>query len=344
MLSANRTLVLHAGYYTNHVPEHYATFLLQDGCTVIGDGWTTIIDEPDAPSFVVFNTALDFALGTNAGNKNIFIGNLQLKGKGSISGLTSQSTIALGNVVNCSIENVYFNGTAAIAISVGNSADAGYYADSISIRGCVFDAVPSENIGVVNAQNVRIVGCAWKNSANSAGAIDCEPNASNQRLVSVVISSNSMAGFGVLVQGGGGATLSGIEIVGNTMSGVEFDGARNTLLASNNFAAPSGTNAITVYNADGCEIAGNRFVNAGQAPGGGVAISCQQMTNCLVSNNYFYNPHVTSGYPGWSAIVEIPGTGCDKNRYYGNTLELPVDSPDALNFPIVSVDGANSRV
>jgi hypothetical protein len=342
VLSPNRLLRLSAGHYFNLTPAGFATILLNDNCVVEGDGWQTVIDEPDAPSFVIFNTVADFNTGTDA-NTNIQLRDFQLLGKGSVVGLTAQSTIALGNAANVIIERVFFNGTAAIGVAIGGSSATGKFADTITVSDCVFESIPSENLGIVNGQNIIISKNYWRNPLGSGSPLDMEPNTASDRLVNITVFGNDFTVGGFLVQGGGGALLDGINIVGNKLNRAVLQGGRNTTVSDNTFSGDQ-TNALTITTCSYCTFAGNRFKNAGQGPTGGASIALDDTTFCKVKNNVFDFPHKAVGFPGWAAVVEILGSGCDFNEYFNNTLQQPIDAPDAMNFPIISVEGPNSRV
>lgn len=370
-LGAGHRLHLGAGLYTNAIPNqpNTAMFYMKDDTEIAGDGWNTVVQVP--PNFVLVTEYNGFVFGGNDGNHNLTVRDMKIV-PGTIGGGTfgGQQTLAFNNAHNVRVERVYFHATLALCIGLGGGSGSGFLCDGALISDCKFEDVNSNVVCPVNAQNFVIRGCVFTWPGGVGGlAIDCEPNAPADSVRNFVIEENVFDcrnaltdALGINISGGGGAAVGAGVVSNNTFigedpyrsfqnapvtGGMSMNGARDILVSGNNFGGMFPNNTLSIANADRCSFIGNRFQDAGDLPSTGpnftshAAVSCGQMTRCVFYGNAFHSRSATQGF---NAIVELPGTGCDSNYYFGNYMDQSQENySSSLYNPVIWLDGPNSR-
>ncbi|CAN5220810.1 hypothetical protein BH18ACI2_BH18ACI2_15460 [soil metagenome] len=373
-VAANHKLVLGKGVYsfkTRGVP-----LLLDSDTTLEGRGWETIIEESSVPR--QFTAIQNYAnkVSNGATSRNIHIRNLQVKGAQppGVYDSTDQ-TVSLGNCHNCSVENVFFNETNAIGLQFGASSTLGSdpgpdlqargitqalgrYADQVTVRNCLFYRVASQNLALVNGQNVVFEKNTFKdpyqNEAGVAGPyvqiLDLECNEANDRLFNVVIAGNTLDATNSLGNSTG-YSINGIAVNATAGTGRNILVKNNTLIGgplktdaqgtpgakmlwgivvaagggsirdvtvTGNVMQKLGAPALALYGAKNIEIHDNLAVST--ATSGFSAIYIEGSTNNKIYRNVLRkDPQTTC-----SCSVEITEVdGSDRNTYWENTGGRP---------------------
>jgi Chitobiase/beta-hexosaminidase C-terminal domain len=155
--------------------------LMKERTQVVGSGRDTILMEPsNNDKWTVIQSYYQF-MSNGAGNSNLTIRDLQIKGYPGHRFLSTPGAIDAGDTSRIVVYNVWFNGTHSIGINVG----ATYiyyqkYASDVWLVKNKFTKVASQNMGIVNARRVTVADNFFENpgQANGPGsaAIDFEPN------------------------------------------------------------------------------------------------------------------------------------------------------------------------
>jgi parallel beta-helix repeat protein len=361
VLSANRTLILGTGTYSNTLTSNQGALVLyKSNTTIRGKGWQTIVNE--TASWGVFADWNGTQNNYNDGASNVTIRDLQIAGAAS-SFNSSSAAIGLGNGHNIIVDHIYLNATKAIGIVVGGGGDNGHYSNGVWVKNCLCDHVASQNIAVVNAANVHIEGNTLRAAGQTGGPgatyIDFEPNGTMDRIENFHVGNNLIdargsanPGNGIVVQSGGSQTrlgpgsvtgnvIIGGEVVGTTTNelsnGIFLSGFWNVLVG-NNTVRRCGQSGIYLYICDHCTVQGNCLVSVG---GGGLsAISIVGNHNQILSNSVMSE----GGTYGSSSNAISEGASSDYNTFFGNFISNFVDSDTSLSYyvGVVTLSGAHS--
>ena len=144
VISSNHTLRFGPGTWTNSNTGN-ETILLNDNTVLEGHGWDTVIQEPPGNNplsyFIVrpHATHLDGAAQAN----NISVRNIQFSGVGIAKAPNgSQATVNTGLLNGGTYENLWFNTTHGIGLTVGETNVHGNaFAANVTVQGCTFTNV-----------------------------------------------------------------------------------------------------------------------------------------------------------------------------------------------------------
>lgn len=349
-ISSYHVLRLFPGTYTNAYSDSatYAGIELKDNSALYGCGDATIINEGVTVSngyrlisSWAGNNSLQYADVSN----NIRVENLRIQGNAANpfdGGI--RAAIFLGNCRNGAVRNVNFDKCTGYGIQIGatKSSIPGYYAENIEVTGCVFDEVPSQNLAVISANNVRIDGNTFRalktarTAQGSIAVIDLEPNHANDRLNRIQITNNVLDLTSAVVTTTGilagriiGATDIAIDdnIItgdsGNNSNGIYAVSITGLSVRNNQISTfvQSGIRLDTVGHA---LVVNNRVVNCGSVDG---AISLMSVTNSTIEGN---NLRGSSSLGG-----QIFESGTNTNNVIrGNRLERIEHLPVSVSIPV----------
>lgn len=299
-LTSYHTLHFHDGTYTlihnvnDGIYNEFGFIRLDDYTSVLGDGWGTIIEEPDIlnrPKVFepyVSGTYTDgyFFRGKARG---ITIRSLQIKGVQTQASNGTYSTVELGNCHNCTVDRLFLNQTTANGITIGGSGYAGNHADGVTVTNCLLYQVQNQGINIVNGRNVHISHNTIKSHGRLSGSngtgIDLETNTTQDIMQSVNIVGNVLdfrdstltpAGNGIAVQNSATSNFGPVRVEGNTLIGANlnstdagrmsigvFIGAstRDVAVVSNTIQR-TGQEGIISYG-NQIDISGNHLISAG---------------------------------------------------------------------------------
>lgn len=347
VISPKHTLYLGTGTYSPG-PTALSLILMKEDSALIGDGpGRTIILEPtlDYPADpqAVFNIIIPFGQYNSNGTttRNLVIRDLELRGNRSDFG-SVRGAIDLGNCHTALVENVKFNTTHAIGISIGGSSVGGTdtlalgrYAENVTVRNCEFYQVASQNIAPVNCKNSHIIHnriiMPGQTGGPSLSAIDVETNLGtdfaenldiSHNIIDVRLSPVSVNGiaWNASTQNGPAIIASNLIIgrtpggtAGNLSNGVVLTGtARDITIRGNQIlgATQSGISAAGVRLA----ILSNNLTDCGTNGAAAGSIAMIGVTASRVMGNVLYSPD--AGY--LDSIIE--SSGSTGNRYGGNSV------------------------
>jgi len=337
-----------------------ALFLLDSDSTLEGSGPETVIREsswvytdlaPDQQRHALangehiagFKVILTYATAVANGStaRNVTVRNLKLaRGKPDGPGTFNSAGAALeiANCHNCLIENVHLERTRSIGIQVGGQASGGQdpgadlvergvreplgrFAQNVTVRNCVFTAVASQNLALVNGRNITFDSNRFLAQGQQGGpgstAIDVEPNHHLDYLENVTISNNvidargadrNVTGNGIVVQATTGTTRVGPVLI------------ENNEVIGGNIVPPRITNKISngIYvfgrTMQNVTIRNNRVTRTGQS---GIRIEGKRFT---VVNNQFKDIG-GGGIPGFVLA------GVSESRIEGNVFTYSGKGP-----------------
>lgn len=235
VISAKHHLHIVAGNYS--ATTNGAVIRLKDNSSLECDGWGPILQEStgstavSSPFTVVapYNGAsADAVNGTVA--QNIVVHGCHIKGARSDFSSGPQG-IAMANCHNCQVTGNWMDATHTIGIQAGGGSGSGNYADGVLIAHNLLTGGVSQQLAVVNSQNVIVsdnqVLATGQIGGPGVSAIDLEPNVGD-RLFNIRVHNNvvnavdSVTGItnGIVVQNGNAASPFGaIEIANNTVIG-----------------------------------------------------------------------------------------------------------------------------
>lgn len=324
IFAANKTLYLGQGYYTNNVPENLAvagsgvTFLIRDNFSIYGGGWNTIIEQPRSMVLVAPYTESTVS-GDLAGVNTWNSGNFQVvtpNNPRTSSG--GESVLAIGNSTNVTVDNIYFNRTYGIDITLGGNANpvgsppVTNHCTVARVSNCVHYLNPADDaikMAVVNAKNWSVNDCLYLNGA----VFDIEQNTSGDDIDGWSVSGCIWDGAGLLVQG---EQVRNGNVVANTFlgrgkgtTGVAVLRAINTRVADNVIDGYTGNDntastGISLIHALGTTIKGNTITNCSLPtttpnPANAAPIDMQGAIGTVITDN-----RIESVNHGWSGIHE----------------------------------------
>lgn len=355
-LSDNRVLRFSAGVYANHATQ--TAIILGDDNAVVGDGWDTVLmessfitkaDPSKTPlAWTVIQTRADYEGGKTGVTRNVRVSDLKIQGYGAGPVHSTPQTIALGNCHGCTVERVWLNETRTIGVQVGGSSASGNYADGVTVRDNLFRGVGSQNIAVVNGQNVLITRNTVKTSGRSdkvsTQVIDVEPNVSTDRIGNIEISGNEIDVRESVIGSNNGIAFQNTvramqtkpsRIVGNKVIGgnnasnswmpvgISLAGTTRDIEIADNLVQGTSGPAIVFYPGGGGHlrprVSRNKIVHSGAGGGSSYAIEVGDTTGGVFRDNEIVQ---STSVPGNGQLVE---TGSSSNSYYntrysGNTF------------------------
>lgn len=353
VLNPYHTLHLGAGTYAPTTPD--VPILMDSFTTLYGDGNSTIIQETSTPATgsaiqlgIIFQRFTYTSNGATA--QHISIRDLQLQGRNSGYG-SAVPAIHLGNTHHARVSNIYVNSTHSIGINVGAPAlgsgsdplSLGRYAEDVIVENCSFYKVASQNVAIVNGQNIIVQSCTFlKPSLAASGtnsiAIDVEVNIPADRVYGIQLLNNVIDSRGaeisphgnainyqVATSGNGNSRISGNIIYGGfyASNGILTSGFVTGLEISNNFISEVGQCGFNLQG-DGLNVFGNTLIDTGT--GGSHSVQLVGVTNSKFHDNVLNSPTYLD-----DIIIEV--TACSTNTFFNNTLK---------SIPILQV-GSNSR-
>jgi hypothetical protein len=371
-LSDNRVLRFSPGTYENTCTQ--TAIILGNNNTVVGAGHNTIIKESSyilkadpatTPlAWTVIQTRTDYAEGKTGITSNVRLASFKIQGHSSGIVHSTPQTIALGNCHDCVVEDVWLNETRTIGIQAGGLSATGNFARNVTIRKNLFKGVGSQNIAVVNGENVLIeenqVLTSGRSDRVSTQVIDIEPNTPSDRVNNIqilrnqidvrnsVISSNNGIAFQNTV--GAQQTMPG-RISGNTVIGgnnasnswmpvgISLAGkTRDIEISSNTVQGTSGP-AFVFYPGggghSGTKVFNNRIINSGTGGGSSYAFEVGDTVGGVFTDNEI--THDTS-VAGNGQLVELGKSANNtyrNNRYQGNSFAGLSISPRSRQYGTV---------
>lgn len=362
-VTANHQLMLGKGVYsfkTKGVP-----LLLDSDATLEGRGWETIVEESSVPRQFTAIQNYANAADNGATSRNIHIRNLQVKGAQppGVYDSTLQA-VSLGNCHNCTVENVFFNETNAIGLQFGASSTIGSdpgpdlqargitqalgrYADQVTVRNCLFYRVASQNLALVNGQNVVFEQNTFKdpyqNEAGVAGPyvqiLDLECNEADDRLFNVVIAGNTLDATNSLGNSTG-YSINGIAVNATAGTGRNILVKNNTLTGGPLKTDAQGTPGakmlwgIVVAAGGGGSIRDVTVTGNVLQKLGATALALYGAKNIEIHDNLA----VSTATGGFSAIYI---TGSTDNKIYRNVLRTDPQTTCSCSVEITEVDGSD---
>lgn len=278
VLSPDHVLRLAPGTYTARTAA--IPILMKERSSIIGSGWDAIIVESTAVGQFTVISAHNHAQRNGNADEGLLIRDVQIKGANPGFHSAPQA-ISLGNCSNCTVDRVWVNGTRAIGIQLGGSAQFGKFAQNSKVINCQFTRVASQNLALVNGRDILFEGNKFLASGQTGGPgstnIDLETNEGGDHLENVVIRRNlidvrtseiSPTGNGIVIQ-----ATSGTPHVGNIL--VE----ENTIIGGSNTGVITNvlSNGIYVFGPSmrGVTIRNNTITRTGQA---GINLEGTQLT------------------------------------------------------------------
>jgi hypothetical protein len=357
IVSSNHTLRLFPGYYqhTTAYVKHVSgpAIMLKSNSRLIGSGWGTVIRESTHPENWTVIAAHDGFTSADpefeAVDENLEIKDLQIQGAQPTLN-SALSAIWLGNVHGAVVENVFFNGTHGIGLTVGGFSTSQHnYADSVWIRNCRLLHVATQGLAVVNGQNIHLVNNLIQDMGQPSSplltAIDGEANADTDLMKNIHISGNIIDLRGnpervlanaiqvksFVIENGGPIEISNNLIIGNEVE-VKL------------------SNGITVAGVQDATLVGNAIRSATQT---GIMLS--RCRRAVVLNNSLMDVGIGGSPPVPAVLVD----GTTDSKFLGNVFgrtgertfsNLMKEDPPAdgnlftgnLNFQF-ELSGASSR-
>jgi len=321
-LSDNRVLRFSPGVYENSCTQ--TAIILGNNNTVTGTGHNVVIKESSyilkadtltTPlAWTVIQTRTDYAEGKAGVTSNVRITSLKIQGHSSGTVHSTPQTIALGNCHDCVIEDVWLNETRTIGIQAGGSSTSGNFARNVTLRKNLFKGVGSQNIAVVNAQNVLIeenrVITSGRSNKVSTQVIDVEPNAPSDRVNNIQILRNQIdvrdsvitSNNGITFQNTVGAQqtmpsrISGNTVIGGQHShmswmpvGISLAGRTTDIEISHNTVQGTSGPAFVFYHSGGGhtrpKVMNNRIINSGVGGGSSYAFEVGDTVGGVFTDN-----------------------------------------------------------
>ena len=354
IISSGHTLKFGPGtYQINTQLLSEGAFLLKSRTTVIGSGWDTIIVEPPRIGWIVFQSFEDNRKQPlhSGSDSDINIANLQILGANPAVEGSVRQTLNLGNCHRCTVEHVWLNRTGVIGIGIGGNALTRNYADTVTVRNCLFTHVAGQIVGIVNARNVIIDGNTFKdngrNPSQGMTPIDVEPNVDTDIAQAIEITNNVidsrgstfLHGNGILVQNAAGTrnfgpvlvkdnTIVGGDLVpgisGNIATGIYVAGLTQEVTVLNNTIQRVAHSGIRLENSTRNYATGNRLISTGT--GGIKAFEVINTTDSRIVNNVV---SVDPRSPLGNTVIEESGSSRN-NIFEGNTDGRKGINPERL--------------
>jgi len=355
-LSDNRVLRFSPGVYENTCTQ--TAFILGNNNTLTGTGHNVVIKESSyivkadpatTPlAWTVIQTRTDYEASKAGVTSNVRIASVKIQGHATGLVHSTPQTIALGNCRDCSVEDVWLNETRTIGIQAGGSSAGGNFASNVTIRKNLFKGVGSQNIAVVNGQNVLIeenrIMTSGRSDKVSTQVIDIEPNAPSDRVNNIQILRNQIDVRGSVITSNNGiafqntvgaqqtmpSRISGNTVIGGNNAsnswmpvGISLAGRTRDIEISHNTVQGTSGPAFVFYPGggghSGTKVSSNRVLNSGVGGGNSYAFEVGDTVGGVFTDNEIV--HDTS-VAGNGQLVEL-GTSANtyrNNRYRGNTF------------------------
>jgi hypothetical protein len=368
-LSDNRILRFSPGVYENSCTQ--TAIILGNNNTVTGTGHNVVIKESSyilkadpatTPlAWTVIQTKTDYAEGKTGVTSNIRITSLKIQGHSSGMVHSTPQTIALGNCHDCLVEDVWLNETRTIGMNAGGSSATGNFARNVTFRKNLFKGVGSQNISVVNGENVLIeenrVLTSGRSDRVSTQVIDIEPNTPTDRINNIQILRNHidvrnsviMSNNGIAFQNTVGAQqtmpsrISGNTVLGGLSSsnswmpvGISLAGRTRDIEISNNFVEAARGPAFVFYPGGGGhvrpKVLNNRILNSGTGGGGAYAFEVGDTTGGVFENNEIVHDQTLGGNGQLMELGNSANNIYRNTRYQGNTFAGLSISPKSRQY------------
>lgn len=256
ILSSYHTLRFGPGTYTNSYQGEGgagALIMPKDHTVVEGSGWDTIIQEtpgPAADSYALYSPYVSMKVDSGAQVNDMTLRNIHFSGVGISKNHNAADAAAGTGLLNGgTIENVWFNRTHAIGLTVGQTNYHGTsFAGNITVRGCKFTNVggsqPGTPVGgggvsmaIVNGRNITVINNTFLDPWGNA-MLDVEPNYVFDAITNITIADNTFSAegttgntsanyvYGVVLQTGGAATIGAITVKRNVFRGTTYQDSR----------------------------------------------------------------------------------------------------------------------
>lgn len=370
-LSDNRVLRFSPGVYENSCTQ--TAIILGNNNTVVGAGHNVVIKESSyilkadsvtTPlAWTVIQTRTDYAEGKTGVTSNVRIASLKIQGHSSGTVHSTPQTIALGNCHDCLVEDVWLNETRTIGMNAGGSSANGNFARNVTFRKNLFKGVGSQNISVVNGENVLIeenrVITSGRSDKVSTQVIDIEPNAPSDRVNNIqilrnhidvhnsVISSNN----GIIFQNTVGAQqtmpskISGNILIGGPHSsmsqmpvGISLAGRTTDIEISHNTVQGTSGPAFVFYHSGGGhtrpKVMNNRIINSGVGYGGSYAFEVGDTVGGVFTDNEITQDPSVGGN---AQLIEFGNSANTyrNTRYQGNKFAGLTLNPKSRQYGTV---------
>jgi parallel beta-helix repeat protein len=356
-VSSLHTLKFAAGTYPSAYidPGPDGIIRLKSNSKIVGAGWNTILQESSMSTLsaqrnhwtVIIN--YDGSLSNEATTDNIHITDLQIKGA-TDSFNSAPQTISLGNCRNCSVERVWLNATKTEGIAAGGSSEGGNYARDVLISDNQFTNVASQNIAVVNGENIKVLNnrmiTPGQDSSAAPGCvpIDVEPNSPRDHIRNLefrgnvidatksVFASGVKVLHGILIQNTVGIPVNAygpiyvtnnrvegaaLSATGNYIAGVGIwiNGASNVHLSNNSVSRIY--DGIKISSASNFEMINNTVVSCGFTANVAVLIEGTNVSGVVRGNRISVDPtsNLAAGEDADIAETATSGSGV---LYTGN--------------------------
>lgn len=317
VISSDHTLRLSAGTYVTRTAD--APILMKERSSIIGSGWDAIIVESTAPNQFTVISAFNHAFKNGAADAGLVIRDVQIKGANPGFHSAPQA-VSLGNCTNCTVDHVWVNGTRAIGIQLGGSAQDGHFAQNSKVINCQFTRVASQNLALVNGRDILFENNKFLTTGQRGGPgstnIDLETNGPGDYLENVIIRKNlidvrgsdiSPTGNGIVIQATSGTPhIGNILVEDNTIIGGSITGTITNVLSNGIYVFGGSMRGVTIRN--------NVITRTGQA---GINLEGTQLT---VTNNKLTDVG-GGGTPGF--FVQ----SVTNSRIVGNTLTYSGSGP-----------------
>lgn len=348
-INGSHTLKFFPGTYPSAFVDTGADGIirLKSNSKIVGSGRDTILQESSANNLsaarnhwtVIIN--YDGSINNGAATDNIHITDLQIRGAAE-SYNSAPQTIALGNCRSCSVERVWLNGTKTIGIQAGGSSEAGNYARDVVISDNMFTNVASQNIAIVNGENIKVLNnriiTPGQDNRNAPGCvpIDVEPNNSTDRIRNLEVSGNlidatkSVFSWGVKVLHGiliqntvgiptnsyGPIYVSNNRVEGASLSspgmnisgvGIWVNGASNVHLIKNFVRRLY--DGIKISSSTNFEMSDNTIVSCGFTSNISVLIEGANVSGVVKGNHVYIDPASKLAAGEDAAISEVAKSG-----------------------------------
>jgi hypothetical protein len=279
--SSLRTLRFGVGTWTNSVPQSGSgteTILPHDNVLIEGHGWDTILQEAPSSLALSYFLVRPFASHTDGAAQvnNVSMRNIQLSGVGIAKAPNgSQSTVNTGLLNGGTYQNIWFNKTHAIGLTIGESNVHNFATPcrNVVATQCKFTNVgggtPPDYVGgggvslaVIDGDRITISNNTFIDAIGNT-MLDLEPNSINDPITNITITGNSFSaelstgncliyGYGIATHHGEGGPVGPITITNNVFRGTigQDGGSAGQMFAGTFLYIPiyinyGGTNQIT---------------------------------------------------------------------------------------------------
>lgn len=353
VVGSHHTLRVLSGTYTASTPG--TVIWLKDNTSMRCDSWAPVFEESTATNTgggigadgtPVFTIVKDFSGGNSNGalTQNIQVSGCHFRGARSDFSSAPQ-TISVSNCQNCKLTGNWLDATRTIGIQVGGASFFGNFAKNVQIAGNLLTSVASQNIAIVNGEDISIYNNQIINPGQSGGPgcapIDLEPNAPDDRLRSIQIKDNLIDGSGsplaivsnaIIMLQNGTSDYGPIVVEHNTIVGARMSDNGNHIQTSMiHVTAPNvhvkgntlvrGYDCIHMFGATRGVIEDNLLISCGFT--GNTSISVEHSSGNLFKGNKIVIDPASALAAGEDRAIIETGTSTG-NLYTSNSLDAVV--------------------